>query len=106
MLTLIVKMELLRFRDADLIDLFLSRDDDFLTYAIRQISQKKKKKKREKKEKYEKNVKFEVPPRFELGLLDSESNVLTTRPWDLLVIEKDFLLYNFKVKLLNVALHL
>ena len=23
-----------------------------------------------------------VPPRFELGLLDSESNVLTTRPWD------------------------
>ena len=103
MLTLIVKMELLRFRDADLIDLFLSRDDDFLTYAIRQISQKKK---REKKEKYEKNVKFEVPPRFELGLLDSESNVLTTRPWDLLVIEKDFLLYNFKVKLLNVALHL
>ena len=46
MLTLIVKMELLRFRDADLIDLFLSRDDDFLTYAIRQISQKKKKKER------------------------------------------------------------
>ena len=48
MLTLIVKMELLRFRDADLIDLFLSRDDDFWTYAIRQISQKKKKKEREK----------------------------------------------------------
>jgi hypothetical protein len=24
----------------------------------------------------------EVPPRLELGLLDSESNVLTTRPWD------------------------
>ena len=45
MLTLIVKMELLRFRDADLIDLFLSRDDDFLTYAIRQISQKGGKKK-------------------------------------------------------------
>lgn len=27
--------------------------------------------------------KNKVPPRFELGLLDSESNVLTTRPWDL-----------------------
>ena len=26
--------------------------------------------------------KNKVPPRFELGLLDSESNVLTTRPWD------------------------
>jgi hypothetical protein len=25
---------------------------------------------------------MEVPPRFELGLLDSESNVLTTRPWN------------------------
>ncbi|AES74174.1 hypothetical protein MTR_3g116630 [Medicago truncatula] len=24
-----------------------------------------------------------VPPRLELGLLDSESNVLTARPWDL-----------------------
>ncbi|KAL3843453.1 hypothetical protein ACJIZ3_000856 [Penstemon smallii] len=24
-----------------------------------------------------------VPPRIELGLLDSESNVLTARPWDL-----------------------
>ena len=23
-----------------------------------------------------------VPPRFELGLLDSESNVLATRPWN------------------------
>ena len=28
---------------------------------------------------------IKVPPRFELGLLDSESNVLTTRPWDHLV---------------------
>ena len=54
MLTLIVKMELLRFRDADLIDLFLSRDDDFLTYAIRQISQKKKKKKEREKGKVRK----------------------------------------------------
>ena len=26
--------------------------------------------------------KIKVPPRFELGLLDSESNVLTARPWD------------------------
>ena len=55
MLKLIVKMELLRFRDADLIDLFLSRDDDFLTYAIRQISQKKKKK-RERKRKSTKKM--------------------------------------------------
>ena len=33
---------------------------------------------------YEKNKK--VPPRLELGLLDSESNVLTARPWDLNVV--------------------
>ena len=26
--------------------------------------------------------KEKVPPRLELGLLDSESNVLTTRPWN------------------------
>ena len=57
MLTLIVKMELLRFRDADLIDLFLSRDDDFLTYAIRQISQKGRKKKRIKKKTKRKSMK-------------------------------------------------
>ncbi|KRY42629.1 hypothetical protein T01_5595, partial [Trichinella spiralis] len=29
-------------------------------------------------------VKGEVPPRFELGLLDSESRVLAVTPWDLL----------------------
>ncbi|KRX21530.1 hypothetical protein T07_3993 [Trichinella nelsoni] len=29
-------------------------------------------------------VKREVPPRFELGLLDSESRVLAVTPWDLL----------------------
>ena len=29
--------------------------------------------------------KMKVPPRFELGLLDSESNVLTTRPWNLTI---------------------
>ena len=33
-----------------------------------------------------KNVLKKVPPRFELGLLDSESNVLTTRPWDLVAM--------------------
>ena len=32
-----------------------------------------------------KESKMKVPPRFELGLLDSESNVLTARPWDRLV---------------------
>ena len=29
--------------------------------------------------------KDEVPPRFELGSLDSESRVLTITPWDLVV---------------------
>ncbi|KRY14873.1 hypothetical protein T12_14095, partial [Trichinella patagoniensis] len=29
-------------------------------------------------------VKGKVPPRFELGLLDSESRVLAVTPWDLL----------------------
>ena len=28
----------------------------------------------------------QVPPRFELGSLDSESRVLTITPWDLLII--------------------
>ena len=28
--------------------------------------------------------KWKVPPRFELGLPDSESGVLTITPWDLL----------------------
>lgn len=27
---------------------------------------------------------FKVPPRFELGLLDSESRVLTITPWNLI----------------------
>jgi hypothetical protein len=35
-----------------------------------------------KKYDVENKTKKKVPPRFELGLLDSESNVLTTRPWD------------------------
>ena len=34
----------------------------------------------QKKKKLEKD---EVPPRFELGSLDSESRVLTITPWDL-----------------------
>ncbi|AES63750.1 hypothetical protein MTR_2g012840 [Medicago truncatula] len=32
--------------------------------------------------KYTHTLVFRVPPRLELGLLDSESNVLTARPWD------------------------
>ena len=32
--------------------------------------------------KKEKNTQEKVPPRFELGLLDSESRVLTITPWD------------------------
>ena len=32
------------------------------------------------------NFDFEVPPRFELGLPDSESGVLTITPWDLIII--------------------
>jgi hypothetical protein len=35
-----------------------------------------------------KTSKNKVPPRFELGLLDSESNVLTARPWDHLWLEE------------------
>lgn len=34
-----------------------------------------------------------VPPRIELGLLDSESNVLTARPWDLAIINILTLMY-------------
>ncbi len=37
-------------------------------------------KKKEKKKKEEKEKKKEVPPRFELGLLDSKSKVLTVTP--------------------------
>ncbi|KAL3813206.1 hypothetical protein ACJIZ3_014474 [Penstemon smallii] len=43
-----------------------------------------------------KNKKRKVPPRLELGLLDSESNVLTTRPWDLFVFSFHFN-FNFYV---------
>lgn len=35
---------------------------------------------------YPKEPKRKVPPRFELGLLDSESNVLATRPWNQLTM--------------------
>ena len=38
----------------------------------------------QKKKKLEKD---EVPPRFELGSLDSESRVLTITPWDLVDTE-------------------
>jgi hypothetical protein len=43
----------------------------------------------------EKNTKNEVPPRFELGLLDSESNVLTTRPWDLVFCKRKLILFTY-----------
>ena len=42
--------------------------------------------KRRKRSFFQKIGKKKVPPRLELGLLDSESNVLTTRPWDQFVI--------------------
>ncbi len=32
--------------------------------------------------------KDEVPPRFELGSLDSKSRVLTITPWDLVVVRR------------------
>ena len=52
--------------------------------------EKKKRIMKGEKGKNDKNLndqKAEVPPRFELGLLDSESNVLTTRPWNPLLVE-------------------
>ena len=36
---------------------------------------------------YTVSLQKEVPPRFELGLLDSKSNVLTSTPWDQLAVE-------------------
>ena len=51
------------------------------------------------KNKEEKGVKIKVPPRFELGLLDSESNVLTARPWNHFVhfLIKNFILINYSI---------
>jgi hypothetical protein len=42
-----------------------------------------------------------VPPRFELGLLDSESNVLTTRPWDPFLVKSIPMNYLLKRKTSN-----
>ena len=56
-----------------------------------QNNEKKKKKQQQTtttktKQKKEINVcDCEVPPRFELGSLDSKSRVLTITPWDLLI---------------------
>ena len=57
----------------------------------------------------DKNQKFEVPPRFELGSLDSESRVLTITPRDLVgkrvnlthEIENKLLRGNIKRKKIN-----
>ena len=38
----------------------------------------------------------QVPPRFELGSLDSKSRVLTITPWDLLCIRFIYILYKLK----------
>ena len=35
---------------------------------------------------YKNFQKNEVPPRFELGSLDSKSRVLTITPWDLVIV--------------------
>lgn len=39
------------------------------------------------KNREQKMVTKEVPPRFELRLLDSESNVQTARPWNQLLVD-------------------
>ena len=50
----------------------------------RNTGQNNEKKKQQQKQKKEINVSdSKVPPRYELGSLDSESRVLTITPWDL-----------------------
>ena len=44
---------------------------------------------------------MQVPPRFELGSLDSKSRVLTITPWDLSCILEIFILNKSKHKLLQ-----
>jgi hypothetical protein len=56
-----------------------------------------------KNENKEEEEEKEVPPRLELGLLDSESNVLTTRPWNHVVstgLVLIFVLKNFHSNML------
>ena len=45
-----------------------------------------------------------VPPRLELGSLDSESRVLTITPWDLWQTLQVFILYTFIRTALNECL--
>ena len=50
----------------------------------------------------------QVPPRFELGSLDSKSRVLTITPWNLLLVDRlyQFLFLEDKTRINNTSIRL